>query len=185
VTDPKPTPNAQPSTDATTTPLEAKPARLSRVVLMDHVLPPDTNTYDTIFGGKVMAFVDKAAAMACARHARRPVVTASIDSMDFLAPIRVGDAILVEAFVTWTHRTSMEVFVKVESENLVTGERRLTGSAYTTFVALGPDGKPTSVPPVIPETEEEKWHHSTAPQRYEERRRRKQERLTQKWLNQK
>lgn len=155
-----------------------KPASLSRTVMTDLVLPPDTNGHGTIFGGRVMAYVDKIASIACMRHARRPVVTASSDSLDFLAPVRQGEAIKLEAFVTWTHNTSMEVYVKIESENLLTGESKLTGTSYLTFVALGSDGRPTSVPPVIPESEEEKWHYENAPIRYEMRRARKIERAT-------
>jgi acyl-CoA hydrolase len=157
--------------------MEGKPARLSRTVMTDLVLPPDTNNYGTIFGGNVMAYIDKIASIACMRHARKPVVTASSDSLDFLEPVKVGEAIRLEAFVTWTHKTSMEVYVKVESENLLTGEVKLTASAYLTFVALGSDGRPTPVPPVIPETEEEKWHYETAPARYEMRKQRKLERM--------
>ncbi len=157
--------------------MEGKPARLSRTVMTDLVLPPDTNNYGTIFGGNVMAYIDKIASIACMRHARKPVVTASSDSLDFLMPVKAGEAIRLEAFVTWTHKTSMEVYVKVESENLLTGEVKLTATAYLTFVALGSDGRPTPVPPVIPETEEEKWHYETAPARYEMRRQRKLERL--------
>lgn len=157
--------------------LEGKPARLSRTVMTDLVLPPDTNNHGTIFGGRVMAYVDKIASIASMRHARRPVVTASSDSLDFLRPIKVGEAIRLEAFVTYTHKTSMEVFVKIESENLLTGEVKLTGTSYLTFVALGSDGRPTPVPPVIPETDEEKWHHETAPERFEARRQRKEERM--------
>ena len=157
--------------------LEAKPASMSRTVMTDLVLPPDTNNHGTIFGGRVMAYVDKIASIASMRHARRPVVTASSDSLDFLEPVKVGEAIRLEAFVTYTHKTSMEVFVKIESENLMTGETKLTGTSYLTFVALGSDGRPTPVPPVIPETEEEQWHHQTAPNRFEMRRERKRERL--------
>jgi acyl-CoA hydrolase len=157
--------------------MEGKPVRLSRTIMTDLVLPPDTNNHGTMFGGRVMAYVDKIASIACMRHARRPVVTVSSDSLDFLAPIKVGEAIRLEAFVTWTHRTSMEVFVKIESEDLMTGEVRLTGTSYLTFVALGPDGKPVPVPPVIPETDEEKWHYDTAPARYAMRRQRRMERM--------
>lgn len=106
-----------------------------------------------------------------------PVVTASSDSLDFLEPVKSGEALRLEAFVTWTHKTSMEVFVKIESENLMTGDVKLTATSYLTFVALGPDGKPTPVPPVIPETEEEKRHYDTASHRYELRRQRKLHRM--------
>lgn len=147
--------------------------------MTDLVLPPDTNNHGTIFGGRVMAYIDKIASIACMRHARMPVVTASSDNVDFLVPVRSGEAIRLEAFVTWTHKTSMEVFVQVESEDLMTGEVKLTATSYLTFVALGPDGRPTLVPAVIPGTREERWHHKTAPERYEARKRRKMERGTQ------
>jgi acyl-CoA hydrolase len=153
--------------------MEPKPARLSRTILTDLILPPDTNNLGTMFGGRVMAYVDKVGSVAAMRHSRRPVVTASSDSLDFLEPIKVGEAIQVEAFVTWTHNTSMEVYVKVESENLLTGEVKLTATSFLTFVALGADGRPTPVPPVIPETEEERWLYETAPARYESRKQRK------------
>ncbi|KYP82125.1 acyl-CoA thioesterase [Ferroacidibacillus organovorans] len=145
--------------------MEAKPVSASRTTMSDLVLPPDTNNHGTIFGGRVMAYVDKLASITAMRHARMPVVTASSDSLDFLAPIRVGEAIILEAFVTCTYKTSMEIFCKIESENLLTGERRLTGASYLTFVGLGPDGKPATVPPVYPETDEEKRHYETAPER--------------------
>jgi acyl-CoA hydrolase len=157
--------------------LEGKPASMSRTVMTDLVLPPDTNNHGTIFGGRVMAFVDKIASITSMRHARRPVVTASSDSLDFLEPVSLGEAICLEAFVTYTHKTSMEVFVKIQSENLMTGEIKLTATSYLTFVALGSDGRPTPVSPVIPETEEEKWHYDTAPARFAMRKERKHERM--------
>lgn len=144
--------------------------------MTDLVLPPDTNTHGTIFGGRVMAYVDKIASIVAMRHCRLPVVTASSDSLDFLAPIHAGEAIRLEAFVTWTHKTSMEIFCQIESENLLTGERRLTGTSYLTFVALDAAGRPALVPPVIPETQDEKWHYETAPARRELRLARRSER---------
>lgn len=153
---------------------QSKRASESRTLLTDLVLPSDTNHHHTIFGGKVMAYIDKIACIAAMRHCRKPVVTASSDSVDFLAPIKAGEAIYLEAYVTWAHRTSMEVFVKVEAENLLTGERRVTAHAYLTFVALDESGKPTSVPAVIPETEEEKQQCRDAEERYMLRKKRKQ-----------
>ena len=149
----------------------------SRTTMTDLVLPPDTNTYGSMFGGKVMAYVDKIASITAMRHCRMPVVTASTDSFDFLAPIRAGEAIRLEAFVTWTHKTSMEIFCRIESEDLLSGELRLTGTSYLTFVALDEQGRPTEVPPISPETEEEAWHHQTAPARREMRLARRRERM--------
>lgn len=146
----------------------------SRTKMTDLVFPTDTNHLNTIFGGKVMALVDKIGAIAAMRHCRHPVVTASSDNFDFLAPIKAGEAVIVEGFVTWTHKTSMEVFVKVESENLLTGEQKLTSQAYLTFIALDENNKPTSVPQVIPETEEEKKHFESGKDRYRMRQERRQ-----------
>ena len=105
-----------------------------------------------------------------------PVVTASTDSLDFVAPIGVGEVIEVEAFVTWTHRSSMEVFVKVQTENVYTGERKTAVTAFFSFVALDDSGKPAKVPAVIPETDEQKSLHATAQTRYDSRMMRKQDR---------
>lgn len=156
--------------------MEAKPARLSRTIMTEIIFPADTNYHNTMFGGRVMHFIDKVATIASMRHSRRSVVTASSDSLDFLAPVKLGEAIQLEAFVTWTHRSSMEVYVKVESENLLTGEKKTTATSYLTFVALDDQGQPCPVPSVIPETEEEKKLFETAHSRYEARKKRKAER---------
>jgi len=123
-----------------------------------------------------MEYMDKVAAISAMRHARMQAVTASSDSLDFLAPIRVGEVIEVEAFVSWTNRSSMEVFVSVQSENLFSGERKKTVTAFFTFVALDDKGKPAIVPIVVPETEEEIKLHNSAPERYALRKKRKQDR---------
>lgn len=163
--------------------MDKKKASESRTLMTDLVLPPDTNNHGTIFGGNVMAYIDKIASISAMRHCRQPVVTASSDSLDFLSPIRNGEAICLEAFVTWTHNTSMEVYVKVEAENLLTGERRLTSTAYLTFVAVDEKGNPVKVPQVQPETEEEWYHYNHAEERYINRKKRKdalKQRLAQK-----
>lgn len=102
-----------------------------------------------------------------------PCVTASTDSVDFLHPIRVNDEVSLEAFVTWTHSTSMEVFVKIVAEDLLSGERTVCATSFLTFVALGKDGKPTKVPKSIPETEEERFLHDGAKERAEARKQRR------------
>ncbi|XEC92557.1 acyl-CoA thioesterase [Paenibacillus tarimensis] len=153
-----------------------KPCSASRSVMTQLIFPSDTNYHGTMFGGKVMEYIDKIAAIASMRHARKPVVTASSDSLDFLAPIRLGEVIELEAFVTWTNNSSMEVVVNVQSENLLTAERRLTVTAYLTFVALDENGKPTRVDEVVPETEEEIRLHQSAKHRYELRMERKRDR---------
>lgn len=136
-------------------------------------LPNDTNAIGTLLGGKVMHLVDLAGAMAAMRHARCTVVTASVDNMTFLHPIRVGQMVLLRSSVNRVFHTSMEVGVKVYVEDLITGEVRHTSSAYLTFVAIDADGKRKPIPPVIPETEEEK-------RRYEEAGRRREQRLARK-----
>ncbi|WP_201280787.1 acyl-CoA thioesterase [Paenibacillus lutrae] len=155
------------------TELEAKPTSVSRTIMTEIIFPLDTNYHGTVFGGKIMEYVDKISTIASMRHCRFPVVTASSDSLDFLAPVLLGEAIQLEAFVSWTHRSSMEVYVRVEAENLLTGEKRTTATSYLTFVALGSDGRPTAVPGVIPETDREKRLYESAPARYEARKIRK------------
>lgn len=140
------------------------------------VFPTDTNMYGTIFGGKVMQYMDKIAAIAAMRHAGKNVVTASMDSLDFLAPVRLGEAVNLCAFVTWTHRSSMEVYVTVHSENLMSGVKKKTATAFFTFVAVNENGKPIAVMPIHPETDEERQLHRQAPIRYEARMKRKAER---------
>lgn len=129
------------------------------------VLPNDTSAYGFILGGKVMHLMDMAGAMAAFRHCRNPVVTVSVDSVRFLHPIRVGQLVLLEAFVTRSFTTSMEVEVQVRSENPVTGEQIRTSDAFLTFVSIDETGRPAAVPPVIPETEEEKRRYEAALER--------------------
>ena len=113
-----------------------------------------------------MAYADKIAVISAMRHCRRPVVTVRSDSFEFHAPIKSGEAICIDAKVICAHRTTMEVYVEVHSENLISGEKKLTSSAYMTMIALGEDGRPTPVPQVIPETEEEKYHYKLSMDRY-------------------
>jgi acyl-CoA hydrolase len=137
--------------------LTPKPPRLSAVEMTEVILPNDANALGNLLGGRVLHFIDMAAAVAAIRHAGHPCVTASFDSVDFLSPIHVGEACILKARVTWTGRTSLEVMVDVFAENLMTGERRRTTQAFTTFVAIDRQtGRPTPVPPLLPETEAEK-----------------------------
>ncbi len=145
--------------------MEPKNCKESRVIKASIVLPPDTNNHGNIFGGKVMSYIDDVAAISAMRHSRKNVVTASTDSVDFLGPVKLGQSICLESYVTWTGRTSMEVFVKVVAENLMTGERTLTTTSFLSFVALDEKGVPTEVPSVIPETDEEIQLNRTAPDR--------------------
>lgn len=161
---------------------KVKQCRDSFVVKTSIVLPPDTNTHGTMFGGKLMAYIDDVAAISAMRHARYQVVTASTDSVDFLHPIYEGDAVCLEAFVTYTGRSSMEVFVKVVAEKLRTGERNVCAISFLTMVAVDENGKPVPVPKVIPETELEIELHESARKRAENRKARKKEneRMVQK-----
>lgn len=120
------------------------------------VLPSHTNSLDTIFGGTVMSWIDIAAAISAQRHSGKPVVTASIDRLDFIAPIRKGWVVNLKAQVNFCSKTSMEVGVRVDAENPMTGEKFHTSSAYLTFVALGGNGKPAEVPQLRLETDEDK-----------------------------
>jgi acyl-CoA hydrolase len=133
------------------------------------VLPSDTNSLGTIFGGKIMAWIDIAAAIAAGRHARKVVVTASIDALHFVSPVKVGHFVHIQASVNFAGRTSMEVGVRVDAEDPLTGKRQHTATAYTTFVALDEKGLPTPVGPLIPETPEEKRRYSAAQKRRQSR----------------
>ncbi|MFS0781893.1 acyl-CoA thioesterase [Bacillus sp. 1P06AnD] len=149
--------------------LAPKKVSESKARLVDLVLPPDTNHHGTIFGGKVMAYADKIAVISAMRHCRKPVVTVRSDSFEFHAPITAGEAICIEASVVCAHRTSMEVFVQIHSENLITGEKKMTSQAHLTMIAVDENNRPSPVPQVIPETEEEKQHYRFAMERYEAR----------------
>ncbi|WP_165763777.1 acyl-CoA thioesterase [Halalkalibacter urbisdiaboli] len=154
--------------------MEEKFCKESRVIRTSRVFPNDVNNHNTLFGGKLMSDADQIASISAARHCRSESVTASTDSVDFLHPIRPTDSVCFESYVTWTGRSSMEVFVKIISEDLKTGERKIAATAFLTFVALDDDKKPIPVPKVIPETEEEKKLHETAPERARVRLDRKQ-----------
>ncbi len=136
--------------------LKGKTVAASRVEMVEVVLPNDANLLGNILGGKVMHLIDIAGAIAAHRHTRSTVVTVSVDNLDFVHPIRVGQLIILQAAVTRAFRTSLEVAVKVFREDLRTGERRQTSSAFVTYVALDEQGHPQRVPPVLPRTAEEK-----------------------------
>jgi acyl-CoA hydrolase len=133
------------------------------------VLPTHANALGSIFGGQVMSWIDIAAAIAAGRHARKVVVTASIDALHFVAPIKVGHVVHIKAMVNFASRTSMEVGVRVDSEDPITGESHHTAKAYLTFVALDQHGRPTPVPQIVAETPEEKRRYDEAKKRREAR----------------
>jgi acyl-CoA hydrolase len=137
------------------------------------MMPQHANNLGHVFGGVVLAMMDRAAAVAAIRHARNTCVTASIDRVDFREPIHVGDLVVMRASVNYVGRTSMEVGVRVEAEDLLTGDRRHTNSCYLTFVAVDAAGRPVEVPALRPETADELRRHAAASER---RRRRLEER---------
>ncbi|MFN8574847.1 MAG: acyl-CoA thioesterase [Gemmatimonadaceae bacterium] len=137
------------------------------------MMPQHANNLGHVFGGVIMAMMDTTAAVAAIRHARNTCVTASIDRVDFREPIHVGDLVLMKASVNFVGRSSMEVGVRVEAEDMVTGSRRHTNSCYLTFVAVDRNGRPVEVPEVVAETADEKRRFGAAVER---RRRRLEER---------
>lgn len=139
-------------------------------------MPQDANVLGHVFGGVILSMMDKAAAVAAFRHARAACVTVSIDRVDFREPIHVGDLVVMKASVNYVGRTSMEVGVRVEAEELTTGRRRHTNSCYLTFVAIDRNGRPLEVPPLSPETPDEQRRVEAAAAR---RRRRLEERATE------
>lgn len=153
--------------------MEGKPVAESFTEMVEIAFPNDANPLGTVFGGRVLQLIDIAGSIAAMRHARRPVVTARIDSVDFRAPIRVGEFIVLQAWVNFTGRTSMEIQVEVYAEAPTTGERRHCCTALLTYVALDEAGRPMPVPPVLPQTEAER-------QRYEAARARRAARLQRK-----
>lgn len=156
-------------------PVVGKTVRESQAIYTELTLPNDANSLGTLFGGKLMQYVDLCAAIAAVRHARCPVVTASVDNLTFLRPVRIGQLVILKASVNRVFRTSMEVGVKVWVEDLPTGDIKHVSSAYLTFVALDQELHRIPLDPVIPETDEEKrrWEH--AGQRREIRLRLRQE----------
>jgi len=139
--------------------------RESRSELSELALPNDSNGLGNLLGGKLMHLMDIAGSLAAARHARTFVVTASFDHMNFLAPVQIGQLVLLYSSVNRVFHTSMEVGVKAYVEDLRSGERKHVSSAYLTFVALDESGRPVRVPPVIPESEDEKRRFQQAEER--------------------
>jgi acyl-CoA hydrolase len=139
--------------------------RDSETVFTELMMPHHANIMGNVFGGHILALVDRVAAVAAIRHARHECVTVSVDKVDFREPIHVGELVTALARVNFAGRTSMEVGVKVLAENVLTGEQRHTNSCYVTYVALDGEGKPTEVPPLVPETPDEKRRYDRAAQR--------------------
>ena len=142
--------------------MKEKSSRESGIVLAQVMNPEDANPAGNVHGGVIMKLIDTAAGVAAIRHARSNVVTASVDRLDFFHPVFIGDLVILRAGVNLVGRTSMEVGVRVESEDLKTGNRRHTSTAYLTYVALDSNSRPLPLPPLKPGTEEEKRRHREA-----------------------
>lgn len=136
--------------------LQGKPVSASRITIAQLMQPEHANNLGNVHGGEIMKLVDEVGALACMRHAQQRVVTVAIDRMTFRQPIKIGDLVILNAEVSFVGRTSLEAEVHVEAENPITGERTHTNTAYLVYVALDENGKPIPVPPLIPETEEQR-----------------------------
>ena len=152
--------------------LKGRTVAESKTEMLEVVLPNDANPLGNILGGKVMHLVDIAGAIAAHRHSQGLVVTAAVDSLDFVHPIRVGEVILLRSQVTRAFHTSMEVEVRVYREDYIIGDRRQTSSAFVTYVAIDSQGQPKPVPPLVPQTADER-------RRYREALRRRRRRLAE------
>ena len=145
------------------------PAR-SRVEMTQIVMPTHANGMrGVLFGGVVVQWIDVCAGVAAMRHAGGAVTTASIDRLDFMSPIHVGDIVILQAQVNFAHRTSMEVGCRVETEDMATGSRRNTTKAYLTFVAVDAAGHPREIPPLVLESDDDRRRHADALARRAER----------------
>ena len=153
--------------------MKAKSIKESMVIMHQLVLPNDTNVLGNVHGGRVMCLMDICAAMSAYKHARKPVVTASVDQLDFLASAKKGDILILKSSVNYAHRTSMEIGVRIDAESPLTGEVRHTATAYLTFVAIDANNKPSVIPKIKPTSDEEKRRYNRAKSRHLERRKKR------------
>ena len=152
--------------------MKKKTVKNTHVVMHELILPNDTNLLGNVLGGRVMHLMDMCAAMSAYKHARTAVVTASVDRLDFLAPAKMGEIMILKSSVNYTGLSSMEVGVKIESENPKTGDIYHTSSAYLTFVSLNENGKPQRVDDIKPENDIEIRRFNEGKIRHEERKER-------------
>jgi acyl-CoA hydrolase len=145
--------------------MQGKHPRQSDTVMSELMMPQHANIMGNVFGGVLLALLDRAAAVAAIRHAGKPCVTVSVDKVDFKEPIHVGELVTAFARVNYAGHTSMEVGVKIIAENVLSGDKRHTNSCYITYVALDEQGVPTEIPPILPETADEKRRYDRAAQR--------------------
>ena len=152
--------------------MKKKTVKNTHVIMHELILPNDTNLLGNVLGGRVMHLMDMCAAMSASKHARTAVVTASVDRLDFLAPIKMGGIMILKSSVNYTGKSSMEVGVRIESENPKTGDTNHTSSAYLTFVSLNDNGKPQRVENIEPENDIEIRRFNEGKIRHEERKER-------------
>ena len=145
--------------------MQGRHPRESEAVMSEMMMPQHANVMGNVFGGVILALIDGVTAVAAMRHARRQCVTVSVDRVDFREPIHVGELVTAYARVNFAGRSSMEVGVKVIAEHVLSGQQRHTNSCYVTYVALDDAGRPTEVPPIVPETADEKRRYERAAQR--------------------
>ncbi|HIC88856.1 MAG TPA: acyl-CoA thioesterase [Anaerolineae bacterium] len=158
--------------------MEPKRVADSAVTLCHLTLPSDANPLGNVHGGVLMRLMDEAGGLAATRHARRPAVTIVTDSISFLSPVYVGNLVTIHAHLTWVGRTSMEVEIRVEAEDVLTGQVTHTNSAYAVYVALDEQGRPTPVPPLALETDEERARWQAAERRRKRRLREREDGTT-------
>lgn len=149
--------------------LTPKPISASRITISQLMHPEHANLLGNVHGGWIMKLVDEAGALTCMRHAQRKAVTVAIDSMTFRQPIKIGDLVILSAEVRYTGHTSMEATVEVLAENPITGEQTHTNTAHLVYVALDDEGRPTSIPPLLAETEEDRQKMKQAQERQQRR----------------
>ena len=142
--------------------LSSHPVQDSHSVMSELMMPHMANNHGNVFGGVILSLVDRVGAVAATRHARQPCVTVSMDRVEFLEPIHLGELVTAKASVNFVGRTSMEVGVRVEAENMITGQRRHTNSCHVTYVAIDDNGRPVPVPKVTPETDAEMRRYERA-----------------------
>jgi len=152
--------------------MKKKTVKNTHVIMHELILPNDTNLLGNVLGGRVMHLMDMCAAMSAYKHARTAVVTASVDRLDFLAPAKMGEIMILKSSVNYTGKSSMEVGVRIESENPKTGNIYHTSSAYLTFVSLNENGKPKRVDDINPENDNEIRRFNEGKIRHEERKER-------------
>ncbi len=150
-------------------PLDAKSPSVSKAEMTIRMFPSDANPSGNVFGGQILKHIDLIAGLVAQRHAQTNCVTASIDRVNFLKPVFVGDALVLHARLNYVHRSSMEIEIKVAAENLMKGTSTLTGTAFVTVIALDKEGKPTQVPKLLLESEEDKKKFADGKARMEKR----------------